>query len=125
MEEQEKDNLEPQKDDTSSHKKEVDPIIKEGKFFAVIGYFSILCLVPLILKKDNKFAQFHGKQALVLFILEAAAAILKSIPVVGDIVFSLAFVAFGLLSLVAIVKVLMDEYWEMPYVYDIAQKISF
>lgn len=102
----------------------VDSEIKEGKFFALIGYISVLCLVPLILKKDNKFAIFHGKQGLVLFILEVAAAILKSIPAIGELVFSLAFVVFGILSLIGIIKVLMNEYWQMPYVYEIAQKIS-
>ena len=102
----------------------VDSVIQEGKFFALIGYVSVLCLVPLILKKDNKFAVFHGKQGLVLFILEVAAAILKSIPAIGEVVFSLAFVILGILSLIGIVKVLMSEYWEMPYVYEVAQKIS-
>ena len=110
----------------SSHSSDpqVDPVIQDGKFFALIGYISVLCLVPLILKKDNKFAVFHGKQGLVLFILEVAAAILKSIPAIGEVVFSLAFVVLGILSLIGIIKVLMNEYWEMPYVSQVAQKIS-
>lgn len=102
----------------------VDPEIEEGKFFAIVGYISILCLVPLLLKKDNKFATFHGRQGLVLFILELAAGILKAVPALGDVVFTLGFVVFGVLSLVGIVKVLMNEYWEMPVVCDIAQKIT-
>ncbi len=102
----------------------IDPVIQEGKFFALMGYISVLCLVPLILKKDNRFAVFHGKQGLVLFILEVAAAILKSIPAIGEVVFSLAFVVLGILSLIGIVKVLMNEYWEMPYISQVAQKIS-
>ena len=101
-----------------------DPVIAEGKFFALIGYISVLCLVPLILKRDNKFALFHGKQGLVLFILEVAAAIIKAIPAIGDVVFSLAFVVLGILSLIGIMKVLMNDYWEIPYVHEIAQKIS-
>lgn len=108
----------------NSSQASVDPVIAEGKFFAIIGYISVLCLVPLILKKDNKFAVFHGKQGLVLFILEVAAAILKSIPAIGEVVFSLAFVVLGILSLIGIIKVLMNEYWEMPYVHEVAQKIS-
>ena len=53
-----------------------DPEVQDGQFFAAVGYLSFLCFVPLALKKGNKFAQFHGKQALVLFILELAAGIL-------------------------------------------------
>lgn len=101
-----------------------DPVIQEGKFFAAIGYIYFLCFVPLILKKDNKFCQFHGKQALVLFILEVAASILKVVPALGDLVFTVAFVVFGILSLVGIVKVLMGEYWEMPVVYEISNRIT-
>ena len=104
--------------------KDAESEISDGRFFAAVGYISILCLVPLILKKDNKFALFHGKQALVLFILEFGAGILKIVPAVGDVVLPLAFVVCGILSLVGILKVLMNEYWEMPLVYDIAQKIS-
>lgn len=102
----------------------LDPEVQEGKFFAAVGYISILCFVPLILKKGNRFAQFHGKQGLVLFILEAAASILKAVPALGEIVFTLAFVVLGILSLVGIVKVLMGEYWEMPVIQEVAGKIS-
>ena len=101
-----------------------DPEIQDAKFFAAIGYVHILCFVPLLLKKDNKFAQFHGKQALVLFILEIAASILKIVPALGDLVFTIAFVVFGLFSLIGILKVLMGEYWEMPVVYEISSRIS-
>ena len=108
----------------SSNESQQDPVIREGKFFAWVGYISVLCLVPLVLKKENKFALHHGKQGLVLFILEVAAAILKSIPAIGEVVFSLAFAVLGILSLIGIVKVLMNEYWEMPYVSEVAHKIS-
>ena len=102
-----------------------DPEVRDALFFAVIGYMSFLCFVPLMLKKENKFALFHGKQALVLFILELAAAILKVVPVFGDLVFTLSFVVLGILSLVGIVKVLMGERWEIPVVHEIAGRITF
>ena len=60
--------------------------IEEGKAFAVLGYLSILCLVPLLLKKDNKFALFHGKQGLILFIFEVAAGIISLVPFLGWII---------------------------------------
>ncbi len=101
-----------------------DPEIQDAQFFAAIGYLSFLCFVPLALKKGNKFAQFHGRQALVLFILELAAGILKVVPALGDLVFTLSFVVFGILSLVAIVKVLMGEKWEIPVICDIANRIT-
>ena len=102
-----------------------DPEVRDAQFFAAIGYLSFLCFVPLVLKKENKFAVFHGKQALVLFILELAAAILKVVPALGDLVFTLSFVVFGILSLIGIVKVLMGEKWEIPVIHEIAEKITF
>jgi len=109
---------------TEEPKKTVDPEAEEGKFFAAVGYIFILCLVPLILKRENKFASFHGKQALVLFILEAAAAIIKVVPMIGPVLATFAFVVFGILSLVGILKVLTGEYWEMPIIHDISKKIN-
>ena len=105
-------------------KRAADPEVEDGKFFAAVGYIFILCLVPLVLKKENKFAIFHGKQGLVLLILEVAAAIIKVIPVLGPAVATVAFVVFGILSLVGIVKVLTGDYWEMPVICDIAKKIN-
>lgn len=102
-----------------------DAEVRDAQFFAAVGYLSVLCFVPLALKKENPFALFHGKQALVLFILELAAAILKVVPVFGDLVFTLSFVVFGILSLVGIVKVLMGERWEIPVVHEIAERITF
>ena len=102
-----------------------DPEVQDAQFFAAIGYLSFLCFVPLSLKKENKFALSHGKQALVLFILELAAAILKVVPALGDLVFTLAFVVFGILSLIGIVKVLMGEKWEIPVIHEIAERITF
>src|SRR3989338_2011983 len=90
----------------------LDPAIAEGKFFAAIGYISILCFVPLFLKRDNKFAQFHGRQALILFLLEVAALLLLVVPVVGEVVLRFVWLVSGIFSLAGIVKVLMNEYWE-------------
>ena len=41
---------------------------KGEKLLAAIGYISLLCLLPLLLKPKSEFCQFHGKQGLVLFI---------------------------------------------------------
>lgn len=100
-----------------------DPEISDARFFAAVGYLSFLCFVPLLLKRGNAFAEFHGKQALVLFILEIGACIVKMIPVLGDLIFTAAFVVFGILSLIGITKVLTGERWEMPVIYETASRI--
>ena len=103
---------------------QADQEIQDGKIYAVIAYLGILCLVTLILKKENKFALFHGKQGLVLFICEIGALIINIIPVLGQLIWVLAVLIFGILSLVGIVQALMSNYWKMPLVGDVAEKIS-
>ncbi|MEA3328611.1 MAG: hypothetical protein U9Q08_02610 [Candidatus Omnitrophota bacterium] len=98
--------------------------IMEGKIFALLSYLGILCLVPLLFKKENKFALFHGKQGLVIFLGEIAAGIVNIIPILGQIFCVLGMFFFGILSLLGIVKSLMGEYWKIPVISDIAEKIK-
>jgi uncharacterized membrane protein len=81
---------------------EVDKSIEEGKIFAFIGYWGLLFLVPILAKKDNKFALFHGKQGMVL---------------------TIAFIAV-VFAIIGMIKALTGAYWKMPILGDIAEKIK-
>ena len=105
--------------------KDKDKEVQEGKIFAVLAYFSVLCLVPLLLKKDNKFAFHHGKQGLVIFIGEVALGILAWIPFLGWALASIGSLIFFILSLIGVIQVLRDSYWRCPVVFDIAEKFKF
>jgi len=54
--------------------------IEENKVAAALSYVWILCLVPLFLKKNSKFCQFHAKQGLLLFIVEVIGMVIFPIP---------------------------------------------
>jgi len=104
----------------SNHKDKAssdDKDIEEYKVMAAISYFWIFCFVPLLLNKKSKFAQFHAKQGLVLFIIELVGWM---IPVIGWILFVLA-VVYAILGVRA---ALAGEYWEMPILGKYAKKIS-
>ena len=101
-----------------------DKVVQEGKILAILSYLGILCLVPLLLKKDNKFALFHGKQGLVIFLGEIAAAIISIVPFLGWFIGFISVIIFGILSLVGIVQVLMGNYWKIPVVADLADKFN-
>ena len=103
---------------------DVDKEIEEGRLFAILAYISFLCFVPLFLKKDNRFAFFHAKQGLVIFIGEILAAVLSAVPFFGAVVQFLAILVFSLASVIGIIQVLMGQYWKMPYVYPVAEKIN-
>jgi len=97
--------------------------IQEGKFFAIISYFSFLCIVSLVLKKENRFALYHGKQGLVIFVFEVGAFILSILPVFGGVIRILGLIVFILLSLWCIMQVLMNNCNRIPVISDIADNI--
>ena len=101
-----------------------DKEIQEGKVLALLSYLGILCLIPLLLKKDNKFVLFHGKQGLVLFLGELAAAIISIIPFLGLLIGFLSVIVFGILSIIGIIQVLMGNYWKIPVVAELAEKFN-
>lgn len=107
---------------TTSH----DPKdIEENKVLAAIGYISILCILPLVLKPKSAFCKFHGKQGLVLLIAAVITGALNVIPILGQILFVIGSVAITILSILGILKALSGEYWEMPYIGEYAKKFNF
>lgn len=94
--------------------------IEDNKLVAALGYVWILCLIPLLLKKESKFAQFHGKQGLLLFIVEIVGWLIYWIPFIGWL--------FGVLVLImaimGFIKALSGEYWELPFVGQYAKKLN-
>ena len=97
--------------------------IREGKFFAVISYISFLCIMTLFLKRDNKFALFHAKQGLVLFVMEVAAFILSIIPFLGGIIVIFGYALFLLVSLWGIMQSALGIYRRIPLVTKISEKV--
>ena len=107
-----------------SHHQVKDKVIQDGKIFAVISYILFLSIVTLLLKKENKFALFHGKQGLVILILLVASSILGIMPLIGPLIWILARIVLGLVSLAGIVQALMGNYWRIPLIGDMADKIK-
>jgi uncharacterized membrane protein len=97
--------------------------VQEGKFFAVISYVSFLCIITLILKKDNKFALYHAKQGLVLFVMEVAAFILSIIPFLGWLIGIFGYAFFLLISLWGIMQSTLGIYCRLPVVTKISEKV--
>ena len=95
--------------------------VLEGKILAILSYLSILCIVPLIMKKENDFVLFHGKQGLVIFVGEVAIFI-------GSIIFPWllkpGFFVLFILSFLGIIAVLKGQYLKLPVITEIAEKIT-
>lgn len=94
--------------------------IQENKAVAALSYIWVLFLIPLLTKKKSKYAQFHAKQGLVLFIVEIVGSLIFWIPLFGWAL----LIALFVVSIMAIVKTLNGEWWKIPYVYDFSKKFN-
>ena len=107
----------------SEAKTSQDKEIREGKIYAVVAYWAFFCILPLMLKKDNKFAVYHGKQGLVLFVFLVGGFIFSIIPFLGQLVGSLVFLIYLLAMFWGTIQALMGNYARIPIVSELAEKI--
>jgi len=94
--------------------------IEDNRVIAAIGYVWILCLLPLFFKRHSKFAQFHGRQAALLFLAETFGSLIFWIPLVGWVLF---VIIIGL-AIAGLLNAWLGHYWEMPILGKYARKIS-
>lgn len=114
---------------------EEDRSIEEGKPLAWLSYLGLLFLIPLLVLKENKFAQFHAKQGVAFFIgwvigfiaLLIITFILGFIPIIGLILNTLLWILFWIffviMAILGIVNSLQGKYWRMPIFANFTQKL--
>lgn len=98
--------------------------IEENKILGAISYLFILFLIPMLTKKDSAFAMFHARQGLVLFIGWVIIWIVGLIPVLGWIIGFLGTIVLAIVALIALIKALQGEAWEIPLVSEYAKKLK-
>ncbi len=98
--------------------------VQENKVFAALSYLGILVLIPLLVKRDSKFAMEHAKQGLVLFIIEMILGVINFIPILGQILCIAAGIVLFIVSLMGLVYALQGNFWKIPFVYDWAQNFK-
>lgn len=106
---------------TSSEKIEAS---QDVRIISAIGYLWILCLLPLLGKRNSEFAQWHGKQGLALTMASFALWIVAWIPVLGWLVGFFGTIALIVLTVLGILNALQGKYWELPYLGQYARKLK-
>lgn len=89
---------------------------QENKVIAAIGYLGILCLVPLLAKKDSPYAQYHAKQGLVLFIFYIVVSVVMVIPFLGWLIGAIGWTIAVILFLVGLVNALSGRMQPLPLI---------
>jgi uncharacterized membrane protein len=98
--------------------------IDDDKLIAAIGYLGILCLIPLLAKKDSAYAQHHGKQGLVLLIAWVILMFINIIPILGQILWMLGAICLIALLIMGVINALNGNMWEMPVLGKYAKQIK-
>lgn len=86
---------------------------------AALAYVFLLFFIPMT-KKDSEFCQFHTKQGIVMFVVWVIVSFLAWIPFVGWA----AWLSMLIVNILAIVKTLNGEKWEIPYLGKYAKQIK-
>ena len=97
--------------------------IEEGKAAALLAYIPFLCFVPLIKMRDNKYAVAHGRQGLVLLLIELVAAVLL-VPKISMTIWQLVLIGCLGLAIVGVFQVLQGKWFKLPLVGEIAEKLK-
>jgi uncharacterized membrane protein len=95
--------------------------IQENKLMAALSYLGILVFIPLFLAKKSAFAQEHAKQGVILLAIHILGMFLFWIPVLGQILWIIVVIA----NIVALVKCLMGEFWEIPVLGQYRKMVNF
>lgn len=94
--------------------------IEENKIFAVLSYLGILVIVPLLAKKDSKYAMFHAKQGLVLMIGWVISWLLSFVFI--GFVLDVVMIVF---SIWGIINAATGKYAKLPVFGNLAEKFKF
>ncbi len=94
---------------------------EEGRMAAIMSYIPFLCFVPLLNMKDNKEAQFHAKQGVMLFLVELIAVIFL-IDGISAFVFKAILIIAVALAVFGIYFALQGKNYKLPLIGDLVKK---
>ena len=97
--------------------------IEEGKAAAILAYIPFMCFVPLVKMRHNQFALRHGKQGLILFVIEIVALIFL-LPKISELFWGFVIVACLAAAIVGGLYAVQGREWKIPFLGDLADKLK-
>lgn len=114
-------NEEVESEETEFSARSQDILSDESRMASILSYIPILCFIPLLNMKENKEAQFHARQGVLLFLIELAALIFL-IDTVSKFVFKAILIGAIALSVAGIYFALQGKPFKIPFIGDMADK---
>lgn len=93
--------------------------VEKNKVFAILAYFGILFIVPLLAAKDSEFAMYHANQGLLLFLTGVAVQVVGVITtpiLIGFLVLFGGWIFVFVLFIMGIVNAAKGEMKPLPVV---------
>lgn len=97
--------------------------VNRDNIYAILAYLWVLCLIPVLMKKDDPFVKFHARQGLMLFIVEVALGIVGIVPFLGVLISQIGGLVCLVVSIIGIIQVLKGNQWKIPYLGEWAEKL--
>lgn len=91
---------------------------------ALLAYLGILVLIPLLAKRDSPYAQFHGKQGLLLLLGWIAASVIGTIPLLGWVVAPICVIILFVLLVIGVINALSGRVKELPLIGNYAKHFN-
>lgn len=91
-----------------------------GKILAGLGYLTgIVAIVAILMDpyKNERFVRVHAFQAIALYVVMIVASLLNIIPILGQIVWLVAWIAVAVFAIIGAIKAFQGQFYEMPMVY--------
>jgi len=116
-------------EETSSPPESPPPAADEGgtvssnrNLMIVLSYLWILFLIPLLVDKDDKEVQWHAKHGLVLTVAEFILEMALTVTGIGCFLSPFVFLGFLVIRIMAIVKGLDGQRFNVPVLTDFVEK---
>jgi uncharacterized membrane protein len=96
--------------------------VADNKVFAILAYFGILFLIPLLAAKESPFARFHTNQGLILFLVYIAVIIIMTVlSIIGSgvlmgLISVLLYLGLFVLCILGVVNAARGEKKELPLI---------
>jgi uncharacterized membrane protein len=91
---------------------------------AIFAYVPFLCFVPLTKSKQNQFAIMHGKQGLILLLIEIIAVLFLAIPRLSELFWAAVLILCIIFAIMGILYVLQGKTWKIPFIGDLGEKFK-
>lgn len=95
-----------------------------NRVVAVLSYLWIFFVVPLVLRPNDEFVQFHAKQGIVVALAWFVLWVIGIIPLLGWLIFFIGGMLLLVVNVLAIVKAWQGERWQIPYLYQYVAKLG-